>query len=163
MRSELIFGLDSSKQSNSFNRTRRTGSTGLSGFSEMEEEGLLHSALTERIINCYYNVYNKLRYGFMEKIYENAMLIELKKERLKAESQKRIDVFYEGSVVGEYFADIIVEDLVILELKAAERICPEHSYQLLNYLKATDIEVGLLLNFGRKPEFVRKTFLNIHK
>ena len=97
----------------------------------------------------------------MEKMYENAMLIELKKEGLKGESQKRIEVLYEGSVVGEYFADIVVENLVILELKAAERICPEHSYQLLNYLKATDIEVGLLLNFGRKPEFVRKTFLNI--
>ena len=72
-------------------------------------------------------------------------------------------MFYEGSVVGECFADIVVESLVILELKAAERICPEHSYQLLNYLRATDIEVGLLLNYGRKPEFVRKTFINTHK
>ena len=129
----------------------------------MDNVQLLHSGITDSIINCYYTVYNKLRYGFLEKVYENAMLIELKKAGFKAESQKKIDVFYDGVIVGDYYADIVVDDMIILELKASESICLEHSYQLLNYLRATSIEVGLLLNFGRKPEFVRKTYLNSQK
>jgi len=121
---------------------------------------LLHKELSNKIIKCFYTVYNTLGFGFLEKVYENALMIELKKNGLKAEKQKHIKVYYELQSVGEYFADIIVEDSIILELKAAESIVEEHELQLINYLKATEIEIGLLLNFGKNPEFKRKIFTN---
>ena len=124
---------------------------------------MLHKELTDRIIACFYRVYTNLGYGFLEKVYENAMLIELNKNGLKAISQYPIKVNYDGVSVGEYFADIIVEDKVIIELKASANLVPENILQLQNYLKATNIEVGLLLNFGKKPEIRRKTFLNHYK
>ena len=102
-------------------------------------------------------------YGFLEKVYENSMLHELNKNGLKAVSQFPIKVNYDGVSVGEYFADIIVEDKVIIELKANATLSPENLLQLQNYLKATDIEVGLLLNFGKRPEIRRKTFINRYK
>jgi len=120
----------------------------------------LHQELTSKIIECFYQVYNTLGYGFLEKVYENALKIELEKSGLIVERQKPIKVYYGSEVVGEYFADLLVNDQVIIELKAAETICEEHEYQLLNYLKATNIEVGLLLNFGKKPEIRRKIFTN---
>jgi GxxExxY protein len=119
--------------------------------------------LTEKIIEIYYRVYNKLGYGFLEKIYENAMMIEFKKENISAVSQSAIKVLYEGEIVGEYFADILISDKIILEIKAAKNIAEEHEAQLLNYLKATNIEVGLLLNYGPKPNFKRKAFDNTRK
>jgi GxxExxY protein len=119
-----------------------------------------HSDITERIIKAFYKVYNTLGYGFLEKVYESALLIELTRDGLNAEKQHRIIVRYDGCEVGEYYADIIVNALVIIELKAAEALCQDHEFQLINYLKATDIEVGLLLNFGKKPEFKRKVFSN---
>jgi GxxExxY protein len=122
-----------------------------------------HSELTEIIIKAFFNVYNSLGYGFLEKVYENSMMIELQSLGLNCEKQKPISVFYKSTQVGEYFADIIVEDKVILELKAAEGIIEEHEAQLLNYLKATEIEVGLLFNFGKKPQFKRQIFENIYK
>ncbi|WP_261368411.1 GxxExxY protein [Limnoglobus roseus] len=94
----------------------------------------------------------------MERVYHNALAIELAKRGIGAESQKKIDVRYEGSLVGEYYADFLVEGCVILELKSVETLAPEHDPQLLNYLKATDIDVGLLLNFGPKPQVRRKVF-----
>jgi GxxExxY protein len=106
---------------------------------------------------------NVLGYGFLEKVYENAMKLELTKIGLKVERQKNIIVYYEGKEVGNYFADLVVNDLVVVELKAAESLCEEHEYQLINYLKATNIEVGLLLNFGKRPEFKRKIFTNDRK
>jgi GxxExxY protein len=121
---------------------------------------MLHKELTDRIIACFYKVYTNLGYGFLEKVYENAMLIELNKNGLKAISQYPIKVNYDGVSVGEYLADIIVEDKVIIELKARANLVPENILQLQNYLKATNIEVGLLLNFGKKPEIRRKTFHN---
>ncbi|MBK7104150.1 MAG: GxxExxY protein [Ignavibacteriae bacterium] len=121
---------------------------------------MLHSELTEKIIGAFYKVNNTLGYGFLEKVYENAMKVELKKLGLNVKQQHNIKVFYENENVGDYYADLIVNDLVILELKAAESICEEHEAQLINYLKATDIEVGLLLNFGKKAEFRRKIFSN---
>jgi GxxExxY protein len=124
---------------------------------------LLHYELTNRIINCFYTVYNTLGYGFLEKVYENSMMHELRKCGLISEKQKPIKVYYEDKIVGEYFADIIVEKSVILELKAAEYLIEEHEIQLLNYLKATNIEIGLLLNFGKKPGFKRKIFTNDRK
>jgi len=118
---------------------------------------------TERIIKCFFKVYNILGFGFLEKVYHNALLIELKNEGFKCESQYPIKVYYEDALVGDYYADIIVDGCVILELKAAEALCEEHEFQLINYLKATEIEIGLLLNFGKKPEFKRKIFTNDKK
>ncbi len=123
----------------------------------------LHQDLTEKIIKAYYNVYNELGYGFLEKVYENALMIELKSLELSCEKQKPISVSFKGYNIGEYFADIIVENKVIIELKAAEGLVEEHEAQLLNYLRATEIEVGLLFNFGKKPQFKRKIFENIYK
>lgn len=119
-----------------------------------------HGDITEKIIRAFYTVYNTLGYGFLEKVYENALTIELRGMGLKVMQQAPIKVYYRSEVVGEYFADLLVEDAVIVELKAAEGIAPEHEAQLLNYLKATEIEVGLLLNFGPKPEVRRKVFDN---
>jgi GxxExxY protein len=124
---------------------------------------MLHENLTEKIIKCFYNVYNTLGFGFLEKVYENALLIELKKEGLNVSKQFPIKVYYNNCVVGEYFADITVNDCIILELKAAEVLIEEHELQLINYLKATEIEIGLLLNFGKKPEIRRKIFTNDRK
>ncbi|MGD8371752.1 MAG: GxxExxY protein [Syntrophobacterales bacterium] len=122
-----------------------------------------HKALTERIIKIYYRVYNNLGYGFLEKIYENAMMIEFEKEGIPAIAQSAIEVVYEDKIIGEYFADIFVDKRVIVEIKAARRLAPENEAQLLNYLKATDIEVGLLLNFGPTPTIKRKVFDNSRK
>ena len=124
---------------------------------------MLHSEITESIIKAFYKVYNTLGYGFLEKVYEHSMIIELKAMGLNVENQKNIKVYYSGFEVGDYYADLIVNDLVIIELKAAETICEEHETQLINYLKATNIEVGLLLNFGKKPEIKRKIFSNERK
>ncbi len=119
-----------------------------------------HSEITEKIIQAFYKVYNVLGHGFLEKVNENAMFIELAETNRLVERQKKIKVYYEKAEVGEYFADLIVEESVIVELKAAIGLVEEHEFQLLNYLKATEIEVGLLLNFGKKPEFKRKVFSN---
>ena len=119
----------------------------------------LHSDLTKTILRAYYSVYNKLGYGFLESVYQNSMMIELKKLGLKCEKEKKIKVYYDEVLVGNYIADIIVEDKVILELKAVSKINPKHEVQLVNYLKATGVKVGLLLNFGKEPEQSRKTWL----
>ena len=121
---------------------------------------LLHNEISEKILKAFYNVYNSLGYGFLEKVYENAMMIELRKLGMNVQRQVPIKVFYEKQLVGEYFADIIVEGKVIVELKAAESLCEAHEFQLINYLKATELEIGLLLNFGKKPQFRRKIFTN---
>jgi GxxExxY protein len=124
---------------------------------------MLHGELTDGIIKAFYQVYNTLAYGFLEKVYENALCIELKKNGFQVVQQHSIKVFYEENQVGEYFADILVDDLVIVELKSAEQLREEHVAQLTNYLRATQREVGLLLNFGRKPEFRRIVFTNQFK
>ena len=113
---------------------------------------------TEKIIKAFYKVYNTIGYGFLEKVYENALFIELMSKGQKVLRNQRILVRYEGYEVGEYFPDLVVDDLVIVELKAIENLGKVQERQLLNYLKATDIEIGLLLNFGKKPEFRRKLF-----
>lgn len=124
---------------------------------------LLHEELTDVIIKTFYEVYNELGYGFLEKVYQNSLYLELKNKGYKVEAQKRINVYYKGTEVGEYFADLIVENTVILELKAADGIVKDFENQILNYLRATDCEVGLLLNFGKKPEFKRKIYENNRK
>lgn len=121
---------------------------------------MLHKETTDKIIKAFYNVYNTLGYGFLEKVYENSMLLELRSIGLSVEKQVPIKVYFKEQQVGDYYADLIVEDKVIVELKAAESLCEEHEFQLINYLKATNIEVGLLLNFGKKPQFTRKIFTN---
>ncbi len=125
--------------------------------------GFKHTGLTEAVIKAFYMVYNNLGYGFLEKVYRNAMVIELRRMGLNVVSEAPITVYYEGEVVGEYFADLLVDDAVIVELKAVERLSPEHEAQLLNYLKATPYEVGLLLNFGPQAEVKRKAFDNARK
>lgn len=122
-----------------------------------------YKELTEKIIECFYKVYNKLGYGFLEKVYQNALIIELKKAGIDALPQTPITVIYQDEVVGEYFADILVDNKVIVEIKAARSLVPEHEAQLLNYLKATKVEVGMLLNFGPQPEVRRKAFDNTKK
>jgi len=126
----------------------------------IQTDNYKHSDITELIIKAFYKVYNTLGYGFLEKVYENAMLIELEEIGLLVEKQKHIKVYYDKKEVGEYFADLLVEEYVIVELKAAEVLCAEHEFQLINYLKATEIEVGVVLNFGKKPEVKRKVFSN---
>ena len=127
----------------------------------MNSDNLKHSELTEKIIKAFFIVYNKLGYGFLEKVYENAMVIELRKMGLFVKQQQRILVFYDTVVVGDYSADLMINEKVIVELKVSKTLSKENEYQLVNYLKATAIEVGLLLNFGKKPEFRRKIFTNI--
>jgi GxxExxY protein len=117
-----------------------------------------HRDLSDKIINSFYEVYNKLGYGFLEKVYENALAHELRKRGFKVVQQAPIHVHYDGVIVGEYFADLVVNDALILELKSVESILEEHKAQLLNYLKATDIDVGLTLNFGPQPQISRKIF-----
>ncbi len=122
-----------------------------------------HEELTEQIIKAFYKVYNTLGFGFLESVYEKALYFELQNMGFKGEKQKSITVYYEEQEVGVYFADLMVEELVIVELKAAESLANEHFAQLINYLKATNIEVGLLFNFGKKPEVRRKIFDNHYK
>jgi GxxExxY protein len=124
---------------------------------------LLHEELTDTIIKTFYEVYNELGYVFLERVYQNSLYLELKSKGLKVEAQKKIEVYYKGIEVGQYYADLIVEDLIILELKAADCIVKEFENQILNYLRGTNCEVGLLLNFGTKPEFRRKIFENSRK
>lgn len=122
-----------------------------------------HTELTEKIIGAFYDVYNGLGYGFLEKVYENALAIELKHNGCQVEQQKRILVRYRGQVIGEYYADLVVNDTVIVELKASSKLLPQYEAQLLNYLKATPYEVGLLFNFGPIPKVKRKAFGNHNK
>lgn len=121
------------------------------------------SDLTKKVLRCFYTVYNKLGYGFLEKVYEKALLLELQKNGLIANRQMPLKVYYDTVEVGTYFADIIVNDVIIIEIKAAEGLLDVHEAQLINYLKATDIEVGLLLNFGKTPQCKRKVFSNRFK
>jgi GxxExxY protein len=117
-----------------------------------------HSDVTEGVIKAFYKVYNALGYGFLEKVYENALVYELEKRGFHAQQQVAIRVQYEGLIIGDYVADIIVNNVVVLELKAVDAIAPIHEAQLLNYLRASGIEVGLLLNFGPKPRICRRIF-----
>lgn len=122
-----------------------------------------HEDVTDKIIKAFYKVYNTLGYGFLEKVYLNALAFELIELGMLVEKQKQIKVYYFGKMIGGYYADLVVDDMIILELKAHEFLLVEHENQLINYLKATDKEVGLLLNFGKKPEIRRKVFDNDKK
>lgn len=118
----------------------------------------IHSELTKNIIENAFKVHNKLGFGFLEKVYHSALEIELKKNGFAVETEKQIDVYYDGQIVGQFFADLIVDGSVILEIKAVSTLNSAHETQLVNYLKATKIKVGLLLNFGKSLEIKRKIF-----
>lgn len=119
---------------------------------------LKHADVTEVIIECFYEVYKTLGYGFLEKVYENALKIALTERGLKAQLQVPVVVHFRGQEVGHYFADLLINQIVIVEVKSVTQLAKEHEAQLLNYLKATGLEVGLLTNFGPKPEFKRKIY-----
>jgi GxxExxY protein len=122
-----------------------------------------HSEITDKIIKSFYTVYNRLGYGFLEKVYENALMIELLKLGLDVKRQVPVKVFYDEKEIGNYFADLIEDDVVIIELKTGDGLVEEHEAQLTNYLRATKIEVGLLQNFGYKAQVKRKVFSNEYK
>jgi GxxExxY protein len=125
---------------------------------------LKHQEITDKILHAFFKVvYPQLGYGFLEKVYENAMVIALREAGLRVQQQVRIPVYFHGHLVGEYFADLLVEEAVIVELKSVSQLGREHEAQLLNYLRATPYEVGLLLNFGPRPDFCRLAFDNERK
>jgi GxxExxY protein len=118
----------------------------------------LYGDLTEKIIKCFYKVYDELGTGFLESVYEKALMIEFNDIGLKADNQKSLNVYYRNQIVGDFKADIIVEDKVIIEIKAVNKLANQHEAQLINYLKATGIKVGLLVNFGEELKFKRRIF-----
>lgn len=128
-----------------------------------EQEELVPKELIDIILKHFYRIYNDLGYGFLERVYQNALYFALMDEGLKCEVETPIKVYYDGRVVGEYRADILVENCIILELKASEEFNLAYENQLINYLKATDIEVGYILNFGKKPKYSRKVYSNNRK
>ena len=134
-------------------------------FVDNEEAELeyLHKELTESVIKVFYKVYRKMGYGFVESVYQNAMFFALQDAGFPVEAQKDIEVFYEKHKVGYFRADIVVNDLLILELKAVSDLNEAHIRQLSNYLKATNMEVGLLLNFGESPQVRRWIYTNDRK
>jgi GxxExxY protein len=115
-----------------------------------------HSEITGKIIESAYRVHNTLGFGFLETVYQNALIIELLKTGLNVEKEKRLRLWYENQIIGDFIADIIVEETVIIELKAVKELHAVHEVQLVNYLKATGIEIGLLINFGKSVEIKRK-------
>jgi len=124
---------------------------------------LKHRDLTDKIIGTFYEVYNELGFGFLESVYEEAMLMALRAKSLRVEQQVPIPVWFRGRKIGNFEADLIVEDIIILELKAVRCLDEAHQAQLLNYLRATEIEIGLLLNYGHRLEFKRLAFDNQRK
>ena len=124
---------------------------------------MFEEELTGRIIKAFYKVYNTLGHGFIESVYHNAMMLELIDQGFVVETERPIAVYYEGRIVGTFNADLLVNSSVMIELKATDSIHPAHEAQLTNYLRATEVEIGLLFNFGKKPEFKRKFFSNEKK
>ncbi len=128
-----------------------------------DAHGFKHGQITEKIIGVFFDVYNELGYGFLESVYEKSLEVALNSIGVKACCRIEIPVFFRGHNVGDFEADMLVENCMLLELKSARAIDPSHTAQLLNYLRATEIEVGLLLNFGLRPEFKRLLFDNPRK
>ena len=119
--------------------------------------------LTEKIIGCAYQVYNTLGFGFLEGVYEKSLIIELEKAGLNVESQKKIKVIYDGKIVGDFIADMIVEDIVVVELKSVQNLIDIHEVQLVNYLKATNKPIGLLINFGLEHVEIKRKVKELKK
>jgi GxxExxY protein len=130
---------------------------------DADERGLKHKSTTELIIRTFYDVYNELGPGFLESVYENSMAIALRAAGLEVRQQVPIPVYFRGELVGEFKSDLLVEQEVIVELKAARALDSAHEAQILNELRATPVEVGLLMNFGPKPDFKRFAYENSRK
>jgi|SRR5271166_4473416 len=130
---------------------------------ELASSGLKHEQLTQRIIGVFYDVYNELGYGFLESVYEESLVIALRETGLAVDRQVPVPVWFRGQKVGEFRADVLVENNVLLELKSSRTLEPAHEAQLLHYLKSTDVDIGLLLNFGIRPQFRRLLFDNERK
>jgi len=130
---------------------------------EEEAPGLKHAELTDKIIGVYYDVYNELGHGFLESVYEESMAIALSEAGLAVQRQVAVPVLFRGRQVGDFRADVLVENRILLELKSARTLDRSHEAQLLHYLRATEIEIGLLLNFGERPQFRRLLFDNERK
>lgn len=124
---------------------------------------LKHSELTQKIIGIFYDVYNELGHGFLESTYAEALVVALAEAGLGAVREVPVPVWFRGRKVGQYYADLIVESVVLIELKAVRTLESAHEAQLLHYLRATDVEVGMLLNFGLRPQFRRLLFDNERK
>jgi GxxExxY protein len=124
---------------------------------------LKHCDLTEKLIGVFYDVYNELGFGFLESVYQTAMTIALRNKGIEVRTKVPVPVSFRGQVIATFEADVLVENAVLLELKGVQALVPAHEAQLLNYLRATPIEVGLLLNFGPKPQFKRLAFDNERK
>ena len=130
---------------------------------DADERRYKHSALTEQVIAVFYEVYNELGFGFLERIYEEALVIALREHGISCEQQVAIPVWFRDRQIGVYDADVVVSEVVLLELKACKGLEPAHEAQLLHYLRSTNIEVGLLLNFGPRPQVRRLAFDNERK
>lgn len=128
-----------------------------------DERRYKYSELTEQIIGIFYSVYNELGFGFLEKVYEEAMAIALKEHGLAVQRQVPVPVWFHGQTIGAYDANLVVNGIVLLELKACRTLDSSHEAQLLHYLRSTEIEVGLLLNFGPRPQVRRFAFENERK
>jgi GxxExxY protein len=128
-----------------------------------ETHGLKHAELTDAIIGCFYDVYNELGYGFLESVYREAMIVALRSAGLNVESEKAVQVYFRGQPLAMFRTDLVVAEKVIVELKSTRALEGIHEAQLLNYLKATSFEVGLLLNFGTRPQFRRMRLDNDFK
>jgi GxxExxY protein len=129
----------------------------------MTSSHLLHGGTTDRILQVYYSVHAELGHGFLEKVYQRAMIIALMEANLRLEQSVRLTVLFRGHQIGDFWPDLIVEGVVLLEIKAGQTLENWHSAQVLNYLRASHLEVGLLLNFGSKPEFKRLLLTNDRK
>ena len=130
---------------------------------ERTDTGLKHRELTEKIIGVFYEVYNELGHGFLESVYEAAFEIALLSKGINVLTQIEVPVWFRGKKIGDFSADMLVEKTVLLELKGGSRLNPAHEAQLLNYLRATEIEVGMLFSFGLRPEFKRLVYDNTRK
>ena len=124
----------------------------------MDAGVLVHGELSERVIGAFFETYNELGYGFLESVYEGAFAVQLEQAGLRVRRQAPIHVHFRGHVVGEFRADLLVEELLLVEIKSAVRLHPIHEAQLINYLKATRVRLGLLVNFGPRPQFKRRVF-----
>ena len=130
---------------------------------ESAEVNLKHSDVTEKLITTYYALYNELGFGFLESVYQKAFCLMLRERGLLFQEQIPSRVLFHGAEMGEFLADILVESAVLVELKVVRALEQAHERQLLNYLRATDVEVGLLFNFGPRPQFRRLAFDNARK
>ena len=128
-----------------------------------DERRFTHTEITEKLIGVFYDVYNELGHGFLESVYEQAMFLALKASGMRVGRQISVPVWFRGEQIGDFKADLLVDDCVLIELKASRAIEPSHAAQLLNYLRATPIEIGLLLNFGPRPGIRRLAFSNDRK